>query len=136
MLINLESVTTEYSSALERFSYHPTSLSLTKVILASLTPITEEHTNSWTAYHSLHLNSSTTSHIHPKRKYQLKLSLHVLSAFVFTVFPVASLLSVKRVSLSSQLPRHILEVNCFQTLAGSQLLSSADYALAYYSTLN
>src|SRR5882724_9183382 len=45
MLINLEIFTKEeHSSALERFSYHPTSLSFTKVILASSTPITEEHT--------------------------------------------------------------------------------------------
>src|SRR5882724_3766845 len=44
MLINLESFTKEHSSALERFSYHLISLSSTKVILASSTPITEEHT--------------------------------------------------------------------------------------------
>src|SRR5882724_4544787 len=45
MLINLEGFTKKkHSSALERFSYHPTSLSFTKVILASLTPITEECT--------------------------------------------------------------------------------------------
>src|SRR5882724_910388 len=45
MLINLESFTKEeHSLALERFSYHPTSLSFTKFILASSTPITEEHT--------------------------------------------------------------------------------------------
>src|SRR5882724_9023576 len=44
MLINMESLTKEHSSALERFSYHPTSLSLTEFILASSTPITEEHT--------------------------------------------------------------------------------------------
>src|SRR5882724_1452073 len=45
MLINLEGFTKKkHSSALERFSYHPTSLSFTKVILASSTPITEEHT--------------------------------------------------------------------------------------------
>src|SRR5882724_11893466 len=44
MLINLENFAKEHSSALERFSYHPTSHSLTKVILASSTPITEERT--------------------------------------------------------------------------------------------
>src|SRR5882724_10673414 len=46
MLINLESFTKENSSALKRFSYHLTSLSLsiTEVILASSTPLTEEHT--------------------------------------------------------------------------------------------
>src|SRR5882724_7175509 len=44
MLINLESFTKEeYSSALERFSHHPISLSFMEVILASSTPITEEH---------------------------------------------------------------------------------------------
>src|SRR5882724_6955919 len=44
-LINLESFTKEeHSLALERFSHHPISLSFTKVILASSTPITEEHT--------------------------------------------------------------------------------------------
>src|SRR5882724_10760341 len=45
MLINLESFTKEkHSLALERFSYHPISLSFMEVILASSTPITEEHT--------------------------------------------------------------------------------------------
>src|SRR5882724_2928277 len=48
------------------------------------------------------------SHIHPKRTYQLKLSLCGLSVSGFTVLPVASLLSVKRASLSSQLPRNRL----------------------------
>src|SRR5882724_3267794 len=44
-LINLESFTKEeHLSALERFSHHPISLSFTEVILASSTPITEEHT--------------------------------------------------------------------------------------------
>src|SRR5882724_2671374 len=44
-LINLESFTKdEHSSALERFLYHPISLSLKKFILASSTPITEECT--------------------------------------------------------------------------------------------
>src|SRR5882724_13416861 len=40
--------------------------------------------------------------------YQLKLSLCVLSAFESMGLPVASLLSVKRVSLSLQLPRNHL----------------------------
>src|SRR5882724_2369624 len=45
MLINLESFTKEeHSSALERFSYHPISLSFMEVILASSIPITEERT--------------------------------------------------------------------------------------------
>src|SRR5882724_10181100 len=45
MLINLESFTKEkHSLALERILHHPISLSFTKIILASLTPITEECT--------------------------------------------------------------------------------------------
>src|SRR5882724_11017072 len=71
--------------------------------------------NSWIVYQSLHLGSSIVSHIHPKRKYQPKLSLRVLSASRFTVLPVVSLLSVKRASLSSQLLRNHL---------GSKLLSN------------
>src|SRR5882724_8951992 len=64
--------------------------------------------HSWIVYQSLHLNSSIASHIRPKRTYWLKLSLHVLSVSGFTVLPVESLLSVKRASLSSQLPRNHL----------------------------
>src|SRR5882724_2989900 len=71
--------------------------------------------NSWIIYQSLHLGSSIASHIHPKKMYWPKLSWHVLSASRLTVLPVASLLSVKRVSLSSQLPRNHL---------GSKLLSN------------
>src|SRR5882724_5446826 len=71
--------------------------------------------NSWIVYQSLHLSSSIASHIYPKRTYQPKLSLHVLSASRFMVLPVVSLLSVKRASLSSQLLR-----NCL----GSKLLSN------------
>src|SRR5882724_4896568 len=45
MLINLESFTKEeHLLALERISHHPISLSFKEVILASSTPITEEHT--------------------------------------------------------------------------------------------
>ena len=45
MLINLEIFTEkEHSSALERFSHHPISLSFMEVIMASSTPITEECT--------------------------------------------------------------------------------------------
>src|SRR5882724_3152974 len=45
MLINLESFTKEeHSLALERILHHPISLSFTKIILASSTPITEERT--------------------------------------------------------------------------------------------
>ena len=44
-LINLESFTKEeHLSALERILHHLISLSFTEVILASSTPITEEHT--------------------------------------------------------------------------------------------
>src|SRR5882724_288695 len=64
--------------------------------------------NSWIVYQSPLLDSSTASHIHPKRTYWPKLSLRVLSAFESMVLPVASLLSVKRVSLSSQLLRNCL----------------------------
>src|SRR5882724_6815061 len=64
--------------------------------------------NSWIIYQSLHLSSSIASHIHLKRIYRPKLSLHVLSASGFMVLPVVSLLSVKRASLSSQLPRNHL----------------------------
>src|SRR5882724_1982811 len=71
--------------------------------------------NSWIVYQSPHLGSSIVSHIHPKRTYRPKLSLCVSSASGFTVLPVASLLSVKRTSLSSQLPRNRL---------GSKLLSN------------
>src|SRR5882724_5379261 len=71
--------------------------------------------NSWIVYQSLHLNSSIASHIHLKRTYRLKLSLCVLSASGFTILPAASLLSVKRAPLSSQLPRNRL---------GSKLLSN------------
>src|SRR5882724_4782131 len=71
--------------------------------------------NSWIIYQSLHLGSSIVSHIHLKRMYRPKLSPHVLSVSGFTVLPVASLLSVKRASLSSQLLRKRL---------GSKLLSN------------
>src|SRR5882724_7681173 len=74
--------------------------------------------NSWIVYQSPLLDSSTASHIHPKRTYWPKLSLHVLSAFRFMVLPVVSPLSVKRVSLSSQLPRNHL---------GSKLLSNTSW---------
>src|SRR5882724_9714025 len=74
--------------------------------------------NSWIVYQSHHLGSSIMSHIHLKRRYWPKLSLHVLSVSVFTVLPVASLLSVKRASLSSQLPRNRL---------GSKLLSNTGW---------
>src|SRR5882724_2101007 len=109
MLINLESLLKkEHSSALERFLHHSISLSLWKSSWHLRPPSQRSILNSWIIYQSLHLDSSITSHIHPKRMYQLKLSLHVLSAFRSMVLPVASLLSVKRVSLSSQLLRNHL----------------------------
>src|SRR5882724_10097262 len=78
-------------------------------------PLQRSVLNSWIVYQSLHLGSSIVSHIHPKRMYRPKLSQCVLSVSGFTVLPVVSLLSVKRTSLSSQLPRNHL---------GSKLLSN------------
>src|SRR5882724_378560 len=115
MLINLEIFTKEHSSALERFLHHPISLSLQESSWHLRPPSQRSILNSWIIYQHLHLDSSITSHIHPKRTYWPKLSLHVLSVFRSTVLPVVSLFSVKRVSLSSQLPR-----NCL----GSKLLSN------------
>src|SRR5882724_8830420 len=106
----------EHSSALERFSHHPISLSLLRKSSWHLRPPSQRSIlNSWIVYQSLHLNLSIASHIHPKKRYRLKLSQHVLSASGFTVLPVASLLSVKRAFLSSQLLRNRL---------GSKLLSN------------
>src|SRR5882724_4341601 len=117
MLINLEGFTKEHSSALERFSYHPLSL-LWKSPWHLQPPSQRSILNSWIIYQSPLFNSSTTSHIHPKRMYWPKLSLCVLSAFESTVLPVVSLLSVKRVSLSLQLLR-----NCL----GNKLLSNTSW---------
>src|SRR5882724_6587515 len=114
MLINLESFTKKSIHQLLRDFDTTRPRSLTEAILASLTPSQRSILNSWIIYQSLLLDSSTASHIHPKRMDQLKLSLRFLSVFESTVLPVVSLLSVKRVSLSSQLPR-----NCL----GSKLLS-------------
>ena len=117
MLINLESFTEKSIHQLLRDFYTTRSLSLRKSSSSwNLRPPSQRSIlNSWIAYQSPHLDSSIASHIHPKRMYRPKLSLHVLSASRFMVFPVASLLSVKRVSLSSQLPRNHL---------GSKLLSN------------
>ena len=115
MLINLESFTKKSIHQLLRDFHTTRPLSLTEVILHLQPPSQRSILNSWIIYQSLLLDSSTTSHIHLKRMDWLKLSLHVLSAFESMVLPVASLLSVKRVSLSSQLPR-----NCL----GSKLLSN------------
>src|SRR5882724_3928504 len=118
MLINLEIFTKEeHSSALERFSYHPISLSFTKIILASSTPITEEHTKLLDC-----LSEPSSRLIHcishpPEEDISAKV---VLSVFGFTVLPVACLLSVKMASLSSQLPRNHL---------GSKLLSNTGWFL-------
>src|SRR5882724_3327086 len=114
-LINLESFTKEeHSSALKRFSHHLISLSFTEVILASSTPITEEHTKLLDR-----LSEPSSQLIHrvshpPKEDTLAEVVTACLSASGFTVLPVASLLSVKRASLSSQLLR-----NCL----GSKLLS-------------
>ena len=87
-----------------------------KVILASSTPITEEHTKLLDR-----LSEPSSQLIHrishpPEEDIWPKLSLHVLSASGFTVLPVASLLSVKRDSLSSQLPRNCLTMlKCITT---------------------
>src|SRR5882724_3565138 len=117
MLINLEIFTKEHSLALERFLHHPTSLSLQKSSWHLRPPSQRSILNSWIIYQSLHLDSSITSHIHLKRMYWLKLSLHVLSVFRFMILPVASLLSVKRISFSRLNCREtISEVNFFQTL--------------------
>src|SRR5882724_10407055 len=119
-LINLESFTKEeHSLALERFSHHPISLSLLQRSSWHLRPPSHRSIlNSWIVYQSLHLGSSIVSHIHPKKMYWPKLSRRVLSASGFMVFPVVSLLSVKRASLSSQLPRNHL---------GSKLLSNTSW---------
>src|SRR5882724_7122827 len=71
MLINLESFTKEeHSSALEGFSHHPISLSFTEVILASLTPITEECTK--LLDHLSEPSSRLIHHVsHPPEEYVL-----------------------------------------------------------------
>src|SRR5882724_11384577 len=109
MLINLEIFTKEeHSSALERFSHHPISLPFTEVILASSTPIREEHTKLLDR-----LSEPSSQLIHrishpPEEDIWPKLSLHVLSASGFTVLPVASLLSVKR---------PLCHLNCRETVS-------------------
>src|SRR5882724_6582549 len=116
MLINLESLLKKSIHRLLRDFHTTRSLSLLwKSSWHLRLPSHRSMLNSWIVYQSLHLDSSIASHIHPKRMYQPKLSLHVLSAFGFTALPVACLLSVKRASLSSQLPRNHL---------GSKLLSN------------
>jgi len=136
MLINLESLLKKSIHRLLRDFHTTWSLSLLRKSSWHLwLPSHSSILNSWIIYQSLHLDSSIVSHIHPKRTYRPKLSLRVLSASRFMVFPVASLLSVKRASLSSHCQETISEVNFFQTPASSQLLSSADYTLAYYNIL-
>src|SRR5882724_1163137 len=86
-----------------------------EVILASLTPITEEHTK---LLDCLSEPSSRLIH-HISHPPEEDVSAEVVTVCFVCVqvhgFPVASLLSVKRVSLSSQLLR-----NCL----GSKLLSN------------
>src|SRR5882724_12046707 len=104
--MNLESLLKRSIHQLLRDFHTTQSLSLLQKSPWHLQPLSQRSIlNSWIVYQSPLLNSSTTYHIHPKRTYQPKLSLHVLSAFESTVLPAASLLSVKRVSLSFQLPR-------------------------------
>src|SRR5882724_3451567 len=119
MLIHLESFTKKSIHQLLRDFHTTQSLSLLQKSSWRLQPPSQRSIlNSWIIYQSLHLDSSITSHIHLKRTYQPKLSLHVLSVFRFTVLPVVCLLSVKMASLSSQLPR-----NCL----GSKLLSNTGW---------
>src|SRR5882724_9486828 len=109
MLIHLESFTEKSIHQLLRDFHTTQSLSLLQKSSWHLQPPSQRSIlNSWIIYQSLHLGSSIASHIHPKKMYWPKLSRHVLSASRFMVLPVASLLSVKRVSLSSQLPRNHL----------------------------
>src|SRR5882724_7603764 len=116
MLIYLESLLKKSIHRLLRDFHTTRSLSLLRKSSWHLRlPSHSSILNSWIIYQSLHLDSSIVSHIHPKRTYWPKLSLRVLSASRFMVLPVASLLSVKRASLSSQLPRNHL---------GSKLLSN------------
>src|SRR5882724_8559842 len=119
MLINLESFTKKSIHQLLR-DFHTTRplSSLRKSSWHLRPPSQRSILNSWIIYQSLHLDSPITSHINPKRMYRPKLSLCVLSAFGFMVLPVACLLSVKRASLSSQLPRNRL---------GSKLLSNTGW---------
>src|SRR5882724_1452074 len=109
MLINLESFTKKSIHQLLRDFHTIRPLSLLRKSSWHLRPPSQRSIlNSWILYQTLHLDSSITSHIHLKRTYRPKLSLCVLSAFGFMALPVACLLSVKRASLSSQLPRNCL----------------------------
>src|SRR5882724_10409999 len=92
------------------YTTQPLSLYLQKSSWHLQSPLQRSVLNSWIVYQTPHLDSSTTSHIHLKRTYWLKFSLCVLSAFKSTGLPVASPLSVKRVSLSLQLPRNCLRI--------------------------
>src|SRR5882724_1428213 len=109
MLIHLESFTKKSIHQLLRDFHTTQSLSLLQKSSWRLQPPSQRSIlNSWIIYQSLHLDSSIASHIHLKRMYRPKLSLRVLSASRFMVLPVASLLSVKGASLSSQLLRNRL----------------------------
>src|SRR5882724_4697973 len=109
-LIHLESFTKKSIHQLLRDFHTTRSLSPLRKSSWHLRPPSQRSIlNSWIVYQSLHQDSSIASHIHPKRMYWLNLSLHVLSAFGFTVLPVVCLLSVKRASLSSQLLRNCLK---------------------------
>src|SRR5882724_10728831 len=90
------------------YTTQPLSLYLQKSSWHLQSPSQRSVLNSWIIYQTPHLDSSTASHIHLKRTYRPKLSLCVLSVFESTGLPVVSPLSVKRVSLSLQLPRNCL----------------------------
>src|SRR5882724_6007852 len=97
MLINMESFTKKGIHQLLRDFYTTRPLSILRKSSWHLKPPSQRSVlNSWIVYQSLHLDSSIVSHIHPKRTYWPKLSLHVLSAFRFTVLPVVSLLFCKK----------------------------------------
>src|SRR5882724_5906041 len=134
MLINLESFTKEeHSLALERFSHHPISLSLMEVILASSTPITEERTK---LLDRLSEPSSRLIHriSHPPKE---DVSARVVTACFICVrvhgFASCVPTFCKKGLCHLNCQETISKVNSFQTPASSQLLSSADYALAYYN---
>src|SRR5882724_6828862 len=135
MLINLESFTKEeHSSALERFLHHPISLPFTEVILASSTPITEEHTK--LLDHLSEPSSQLIHHLsHPPEEDVLA---EVVTAYFICVrvhgFASCIPTFCKKGLCHLNCRETVSEVNSFQTLVSSQL-SSADYALAYYNEM-
>jgi len=134
MLIHLESFTKDHSSALNRSSYHwAPSLSIMAVILASLTPITEEHTK-------------LIDHLSEPSSWLIRCVSHPLEEDILAEVLNSCFICVWVHSFASCVPTFFkgslchyycwetaLEVNSFQTPASSQLLSPADYALVYYN---